>query len=139
MSYHESQQRILEAEEALKAGDIDRARTLFHEAAGLQRTFVDSLPADRVRTKSVYGLSAATLLYKANALDEAERLAHHFLSQVWFEPYSSAKLRELLIHIGHERSLQGRKPNAITQRLTQRKIASRRPSVHKPFFNDLEF
>lgn len=95
--------RIAEAEAALKEGDEQRARSLFREAARLQRAFVDALPADRVRTRSVYGLSSATLAYRAGDLDEAEQLAFHLLSQPWIEPYSKDRLRELLTRIWTDR------------------------------------
>lgn len=98
-NYRESQARIDEAEAALRDGDEGRARTLYREAAGLQRAFVDSLPADRVRTRSIYGLSVATLLYRAGDLDEVERLAHQLLAEPWIEAYSAAKLRTLLNQI----------------------------------------
>ena len=103
--YEQSQQAILEAESAQRDGDGDRAMALFEKAANLQRQYVDSLPTDRVRTRSVYGLSVATLLYKARRLDQAERTAHGFLSQSWLEPYSANKFRELLTLIWDERLL----------------------------------
>ena len=103
MSYQESQMRMAEAEAALKEGDEESARALFREAARLQRAFIDALPADRVRTRSVYGLSSATLAYRAGDLDEAERLAAHLLSQPWLEPYSADRLRELLTRIWTDR------------------------------------
>jgi hypothetical protein len=98
-NYRESQVRIDEAEAALRDGDEGRARTLYREAARLQRAFVDALPADRVRTRSIYGLSVATLLYRAGDLDEAERLVHQLLAEPWIEAPSAAKLRMLLNQI----------------------------------------
>ncbi len=86
-NYRESQVRIEEAEAALRDGDESRARTLYREAAGLQRAFVESLPVDRVRTRSIYGLSVATLLYRAGDLDEVERLAHQLLAEPWIEAH----------------------------------------------------
>jgi hypothetical protein len=102
-NYRESQERIDEAEAALREGDADRARSLYREAAGLQRAFVDSLSLDRVRTRSIYGLSVATLLYRAGDLDEVERFAHQLLAEPRIEAHSAAKLRELLNQIwkGH--------------------------------------
>ncbi|MEP7121847.1 MAG: hypothetical protein ABJE95_13085 [Byssovorax sp.] len=113
-NYRESQVRIDEAEAALRDGDEDRARSLFRAAAGLQRAFVDSLPTDRVRTRSIYGLSIATLLYRAGELEEVERLAHQLLAEPWIEPRAAAKLRVLLSQVwkAHAGSTQSpsRKP-----------------------------
>jgi hypothetical protein len=98
-NYRESQVRIDEADAALRDGNEDRARMLYREAARLQRAFVDSLPSDRVRTKSIYGLSVATLLYRAGDLEDVERLAHQLLAEPWLEAHSAAKLRVLLNQI----------------------------------------
>jgi hypothetical protein len=98
-NYRESQVRIDEADAALRDGDEDRARTLYREAARLQRAFVDSLPSDRVRTKSIYGLSVATLLYRAGDMEDVERLAHQLLAEPWLEADSATKLRVLLNQI----------------------------------------
>lgn len=108
MSYQESQDRIFEAETALRAGDANRAHVLFREAARLQQAFVALLPPERVRTKSVYGLSVASLLYKAGDLDEAERLAGRLLGEDWLEPYSADGLRALLAQIWLDRGEPGR-------------------------------
>src|SRR5580692_3221774 len=98
-NYRESQARIDEAETALRDGDEARARALYREAARLQRAFIDSVSADRVRTRSIYGLSVATLLYRAGDLDDAERFAHQLLAEPWIEAYSASKLRVLLNQI----------------------------------------
>jgi hypothetical protein len=95
-NYHESQTRIDEADAALRDGEEDRARTLYREAARLQRAFIESLPPDRVRTRSIYGLSVATLLYRAGDLEDVERLAHQLLAEPWIEAHSASKLRALL-------------------------------------------
>jgi ATP/maltotriose-dependent transcriptional regulator MalT len=103
MSYRASQDRIVEAEAALKAGDVERARAQFREAARLQRAFVDALPPERVRTRSVYGLSVASLLYRAGDLDAAERLAGRLLAEDWLELHSADGLLELLLSIWADR------------------------------------
>jgi hypothetical protein len=110
--YHDSQARIDEAEAALREGDVTRARSLYRDAARLQRTFIDSVSRDRVRTKSIYGLSAATLFHRAGDLDEAERLAHQLLAEPWIEAYSARGLRALLHDIWAERH----EPNVSTSK-----------------------
>jgi Flp pilus assembly protein TadD len=97
--YRESQTRIDEAEAALREGDEARARASYREAARLQRAFIDSVPEDRVRTRSIYGLSVATLLYRAGDLWDAERLAHQLLAEPRIEPHSANQLRALLNRI----------------------------------------
>src|SRR5262249_16873452 len=92
-----------EAEQHLRRGEPEQAREQFRQAAVLQRQFIESLPKERVRTRSVYGLSAATLYYRAHQWDVAARLAHLLLAQEWIEPYAASRLEELLARIRSER------------------------------------
>lgn len=110
--YRESQARIDEAESALLHGDEPRARALYREAADLQRAFIDSVAPERVRTRSIYGLSAATLLARAGDDEDAERLACQILAEPWVEAYAADKLRELLDRIWKERRGAVRSPGA---------------------------
>lgn len=131
MHYRESEQRIVEADAAARAGEHERARVLYREAAELQRAFVDAQPAERVRTKSVFGRSAATLFYEAGDLDEAERLARSLLSEPWIEPGSAQKLRDLVAHITAERAAGA--PGVVRLRLRALSGAGFRPA-HRPLF-----
>lgn len=110
MTYQDSQRLIFEAEAAARSGDTQRAKDLFLEAAVLQRDMIASVPEDRVRTRSVFGLSAAALFYKAGDLDASERLACELLSQSWVDPYSAFKLRELLKAVWRARAEPGAAP-----------------------------
>jgi hypothetical protein len=106
MSYQESQNSILEAETLVASGDVDGARAKYLEAARLQNIFVDSLPFDKVRTRSVYGLSAATLYYRANDLESAARLAHSLLAHEGLEERAAIALEGLLSRIHHEKLIR---------------------------------
>ena len=101
--YHASQNLIARAEAAIKEGHIERGRALFGEAATIQKRLVESVPRERVRTRSAFGLSAAALFYKANALGEAERLAHLFMAEEALDQRSRQGLQELLARIWNER------------------------------------
>jgi len=131
MSYQESEQRIVEADAAARAGDHERARALYREAAELQRAFVEAQPADRVRTKSIFGRSAATLYYEAGDLDEAERFARSLLAEPWIEPGSAVKLRSLLQDIADERAAGA--AGVVRQRLRKLGVPRLRPS-RRPLF-----
>ncbi|AUX22419.1 uncharacterized protein SOCEGT47_029220 [Sorangium cellulosum] len=134
MSYEESQRRIYDAEAALREGDLHRARVLYREAAELQRAFVNAQPAERVRTKSVFGASAATLFYKAGDLDEAEQLTQTLLTQTWLEQGASVKLRGLLKQIADDRASGAH--GAIRQRLRMLGVLGPRPP-RSPLFHDV--
>jgi hypothetical protein len=104
MTYQESQRLIYEAEAAIRTGDSNIAKHFFMQAAIIQKDLLKSVPQDRVKTRSVFGLSAASLLYKAGDLDASERFAHELLSQTWVESYSASKLKELLLEIWNARA-----------------------------------
>ena len=105
MSYQESQNLIMEAEKLLEDGDQEGSSAKYLEAAKQQKAFVDSLAPSKVRTRSVYGLSAATLYYRGNDLDAAARLAHRVLSEAEVEAKSAAGLERLLSRIKNDRLL----------------------------------
>lgn len=104
--YRDSQKFIDEAEAALRAGDGPRARVAWREAARLQRAFVDALPPERVQSKSIFGLSAATLLERAGDSKEAEQLARQLLAEPWIDGDAASKLRRLLEGIRPESTLE---------------------------------
>lgn len=112
--YTQSQQAIIAAERAQQAGDETRARQLFGDAAYLQAQFVESLPTDKARTRSVYGLSVATLYYRANAVDEAERWAHKTLSYADVDQHAADKLRQLIARIWDDKTIRDLKLNLST-------------------------
>lgn len=105
-AYQQSQVHIVEANRLLQTEELPAARAAFIRAADLQWSFVNGLPDDRIRTASVYGLSAAILYYKGNDLEAAERLAHMLLSKPHLEGRSRVELRELLARIWNERQME---------------------------------
>lgn len=67
--YQRSQEDILAADQAQREGRFCEAQALYLRAAELQRAMVAALPAERVRTRSVYSRSAAALEEKAQMAD----------------------------------------------------------------------
>jgi hypothetical protein len=134
VSYQESQQRITDAETALREGDLGKARVLYREAAELQRAFVNAQPPERTRTRSIYGLSTAALFFKAGDLDEAEQLAKGLLAEPWLEPGSVNKLRLLLKLIADERGAGA--PGVVRQRLKMLGVLELHPP-QRPMFHDV--
>jgi hypothetical protein len=132
MSYRDSEQRIFEAETAMKEGDVDRARALFREAAALQAVFVDAQPAERVKTKSVFGLSAAILFYQAGDLGAAESLARRLLAEPWILPGPAAKLEALIDRIEEDQTTGS---GHVRQRLRAFGVSNAR-LPYRPLFHD---
>lgn len=101
-AYQRSQDLIARAEAAKGAGDETQARACYLEAARTQWKWVQGLPVERLRTRSVFGLSAATLFYRAGDKTAAEDVARQLLSDPSFEPSSQYKLGELIGLISRE-------------------------------------
>ena len=98
----------MKAEELLASGDLEGSARKYLEAAGQQYEFFNSLSRDKVRTRSVYGLSTATLYYRGNDLDESARLAHSILAEKLVESHSAEGLERLLSRIKNDRMLQSK-------------------------------
>ena len=105
MSYEQSQNYIVQAEEALRNHNAETARRLFLKAAHLQHDYIQQLPSDRKRSLAAYGLSAAVLYFRGSDLDSASRLTHWLLSNDVAENYYEEKLEELLLRIQNQKSL----------------------------------
>jgi hypothetical protein len=100
--YHRSQDLVARAEASLASGDPETASRLLREAGRIQRRLVEQLPSARVRTRSVFGVSAASLLFGGGDLDAAEALAL-CLIRGELEPHSRQQLGDLLARIQDER------------------------------------
>ena len=71
---------MVRAESHLRAGDEATARKSFLEAADLEIKALSTIPRDRVRTRAIIGLSAASLYMRALQDDAAVRIAADFLA-----------------------------------------------------------
>ena len=98
----------LAAEAALvrSKGLIDKALELYSRAADAEWAALSAIPSGKSRTRSVLSLSAASLLYKAERLDEAERCAFQLLGSASLEDWADRQLRELLQVISDEKALR---------------------------------
>lgn len=103
--YDDSQVCISMANRYLMEGNTNEARASFKSAADIQWEFVESLADDKVKTRSIYGLSAASLYYRAHELAMAEHVAFYILSKTDIEPYCKTKLKDLLSMIWDEQLL----------------------------------
>lgn len=99
MNYRVSQEHIDAAERALANNDPASASVHYAEAAKAQREMVDALPLWRAVTRSVFGLSAASLYHRAGDVGEARAYGEWLLKQPWLKPREAEKTRELLARI----------------------------------------
>jgi len=105
MAYEQSQNFIVQAEEALRKQNFEIAQRLFLQAAQIQHDYIQQLPSERKRSLAAYGLSAAVLYFRGNDLNAASRLAHQLLGDEIGEDYYREKLEELLLRIQNQKFL----------------------------------
>src|SRR6266542_1610721 len=105
-SYRESQKLINEAEALVRAGEEGKARPLFARAAQAEWEFVHDLSQEKVRSRAIFGFSAADYYLRAGQLDEAEKVAAFLLEQASLEPYSHEVVRRFLGRVWDERMLR---------------------------------
>ena len=104
---HVTAQEISARAAALIAkGNTSEAKSLYAEAARYEAGALASVPSDKIRTRSVLSISVASLLYKGDLLDEAERAIFRYLAAGDLAPWAEAELRELLPVVTDERLLK---------------------------------
>lgn len=104
---HTAAQEIsVRAASLLAQGRAQEAQSLFAEAARHEADALASVPSDKTRTRSILSVSVASLLYKADLLDEAERAIFRDLAPGDLDAWADTQLRELLIVVADERLLK---------------------------------
>lgn len=103
--HREAETLAAEAERLRTLGQADEALRHCGLAADAEEAALASVPADKLRTRSVLSLSVASLLYKAQRFDEAERRIFFMLGSRTLEQWAEGQLRELLQVVCDERAL----------------------------------
>jgi hypothetical protein len=85
-----------QAEQRLRANDLDGARELYERAAALEQEIAEAASDAPVRVKSVLAVSAVALWYKAGRWSDAERLAHRWLAEANMTGDARDELQDLL-------------------------------------------
>jgi len=93
------------AAEATSQGRVKEAIEIYGKAAKLEEQALEEIPPDKTRTRSVLSVSVASLLYKAQMLDDAENAIFSSLASRNLEPWAETQLRELLSVVSDERLL----------------------------------
>ncbi|HYA40366.1 MAG TPA: hypothetical protein VEF34_03630 [Syntrophobacteraceae bacterium] len=104
---HHSQSEIhaSEAEVALKQGHRERAADLYRLAAVEETKAVSGIdPGAKARTFGITSVSAASLWFKANELEHAQRLALKWLNSQGLPDFAFDQLRTILQTIWNEMS-----------------------------------
>jgi hypothetical protein len=105
ISHHQRSQLLaIEAHEALRQGDAERARSLFIQAAQNETSALEEVPPEKIRTLGITAISAASLWYKSGDLATAEQVAHRALAISEIPQFAFQELRELLQVIWNEQA-----------------------------------
>jgi hypothetical protein len=102
--HRDSENLAAAAHEALQRGDAGRAQALFAEASNAEIRAFESVGTEKPRTLGIIAVSAASLLYKAGRLNEAEQLAHRAAANRALPAFAVAELRILLQTIWNEQA-----------------------------------
>lgn len=103
---HERAQALAaEAEMLLAKGKRREARTKYAEAAVYERKALALVDLEKYRTRGIIAVSAASLLYKAKELTEAEQLLYCFLADTTYLPPHREQFKELLESVRDEQVL----------------------------------
>jgi hypothetical protein len=104
LEYHKrSEMYAAEAELAARSGDMIRARELYGRAAEAETHALAATDVSKSRTIGISSISAVSLFYKADQLDEAEMLAYRWLASRHLPAFASEELRTLIQSIWSER------------------------------------
>jgi len=95
----------VEATVAKSKGRLKDAVELYAKAASLEEAALKELPEGKVRTRSILSVSVASLLYKAQMLEEAELAIFRFLGSKSLDLWAEKQIRELLPVVSDEKLL----------------------------------
>ena len=97
LAHHQtSEQSAQLAELALHQHDIQRAKTLYRQAAQAELLALADLDPTKTRTLGITVVSAVALSLKAGEFRQAEQTAYHWLSTDLLPTFAVQSLRELL-------------------------------------------
>jgi hypothetical protein len=104
--HSQSEELASQAEVAFKKGDRDSARNLYRLSAEAEERAIEVLDPSKTRTLGITVVSATSLWFKAEELQQVERVACRWLASGLLPAFATAQLQELLQTIWHERDLR---------------------------------
>jgi len=105
LDFHQSSEEYASnAALALRHGNRVEALELYAKAAEAERSALKYVDPNKRRTQAITAVSAASLLYKANLLHEAESLALEWLLNPQLLEFAAHDLRNILTSVWSERA-----------------------------------
>src|SRR5262249_50102370 len=103
----QAQELATQAGQLAEAGRRAEAAHLYEKAAELERQALDRVPADKVRTRGILGVSLAALLYKTGMVNQALATPHGLLAQADLLPAVREQLQAILQAIRQTKGVNG--------------------------------
>lgn len=94
--HRESERLAAEAEAAVRAGDVPRAKSFYVQAADAEEAALKALDQTKTRTLGISAVSTASLRYKAGQYQLAEVTAYNWLASGTLPDFAVGQLRDLL-------------------------------------------
>lgn len=104
--HQESERFASEAEVAKRMGRTEEARRLYHAAAEAEAVALSLVQPDKERTLGVTAISAASLFFKADNLEAAERLAFSALANEKMPKFARSQLQNIVQTIWNEKAFK---------------------------------
>jgi hypothetical protein len=106
INHSQSEELASQAEVAFKQGERERAIALYRLSAEAEERALAALDSSKRRTLGITAVSATSLWFKAEEVQQAERVAYHWLASGLLPSFATIQLQELLQTIWHERDFR---------------------------------
>lgn len=105
--HHSKSERLAsEAQAAHKQGDIGKALQYYRLAAKEEEFALTSLDKNKMRTLGITAVSAASLYFKGEEFQKAEKIAHHYLAIDSLPPFAIEQLQSILRAVWNEKTFK---------------------------------
>ena len=104
--HSKSEELVSQAEVAFKQGNREKAIVLYRLSAEAEEHALEALDSSKTRTLGITAVSAASLWFKAEELQQAERVACRWIASGLLPTFATIQLQELLQTIWHERDVR---------------------------------
>ncbi|HET7459840.1 MAG TPA: hypothetical protein VFJ82_01280, partial [Longimicrobium sp.] len=96
LDLHRQSERLAGEAQLSVAQDRGGAAELYRRAAEFEEAALAKIPADKVRTRGIIGVSATALWFKSGNLEQAERLGRRLLEETTLPAFARSEVQEIL-------------------------------------------
>ncbi|HET7229417.1 MAG TPA: hypothetical protein VFJ16_05410 [Longimicrobium sp.] len=107
LDLHRQSERLAGDAHLCIAQDRGDPAALFRQAAEFEELALERIPADKVRTRGIIGVSAAALWFKSGQHDQAERVGRQLLDDDSLPGFTRLEVQDILNAIEQSRARSG--------------------------------